>query len=87
MSKNVFSTLTIDGVTYTVDDKTKLSKPSVGGTEGQVLTKTADGTAWQDIAFDGSDYVLKTTFEETVGDVKSALDTINIELAYMVYDA
>ena len=36
------------GSTYTIDGSGKLDTPD-GGTDGQVLTKTADGTAWENV--------------------------------------
>jgi hypothetical protein len=50
MSGQNFNKLTIDGITYTAVDPTKLEKPSIAGIAGQVLVKTADGTAWQTIS-------------------------------------
>lgn len=46
MSGQNFNKLTIDGVTYTAVDPTKLTKPTNEGTEGQVLIKTANGSEW-----------------------------------------
>jgi hypothetical protein len=79
MSKNVFSTLTIDGVKYVIDDKTKLSKPINDGSAGQVLTKTATGTEWQTISTD-RDYVLQEEFEEVIGNINAILDELNGEV-------
>ena len=50
MSGQNFNKLTIDGVTYTAVDPTKLEKPSVDGIAGQVLVKTEDGTEWRTIS-------------------------------------
>lgn len=50
MSGQNFNKLTIDGITYTAVDPTKLEKPSIAGIAGQVLVKTADGTEWQNIS-------------------------------------
>ena len=79
MSKNVFSTLTIDGVKYVIDDKTKLPKPLNDGSTGQVLTKTDTGTEWQTISTD-QNYVLQEEFEEVIGNINAILDELNGEV-------
>lgn len=43
---NKFNKLTIDGITYTAVDPTKLEKPAVDGVSGQVLTYTNNGPVW-----------------------------------------
>lgn len=53
MSGQNFNKLTIDGVTYTAVDPTKLAKPTNTGAEGQVLTKTAAGSEWKTITVSG----------------------------------
>ena len=53
MSGQNFNKLTIDGVTYTAVDPTKLAKPTNTGAEGQVLTKTAAGSEWRTITVSG----------------------------------
>lgn len=45
---NKFSKLTVNGITYKIEDNTKLNKPTVEGTEGQILTYTANGPVWAD---------------------------------------
>ena len=59
MSDKLFRTLTIGGVTYTLNDTTKLEKPIVEGTEGQVLTYTAEGPVWSESK--GKDAILNCT--------------------------
>ena len=73
MSENLFTTLTIDGVQYTVDDKTKLKKPIVEGTEGQVLTYTAEGPVWSE-AKGGN------VSDDRIDDITNRLDLIEQEL-------
>lgn len=46
MSDKLFRTLTIGGVTYTLNDTTKLEKPNNTGEPGQLLAKTDDGSHW-----------------------------------------
>lgn len=43
---NKFSKLTVNGITYKIEDNTKLNKPTVEGTEGQILTYTENGPVW-----------------------------------------
>lgn len=45
---NKFSKLTVNGITYNVEDNTKLSKPKVEGTDGQILKYTENGPVWTD---------------------------------------
>jgi hypothetical protein len=51
VSKNLWSlkevtTLTIEGVVYTLRDASKVSLPPTEGSDGQVLAKKGDGTEW-----------------------------------------
>ena len=50
MATNGFKTLTIDGIPFAVQDDTKLPRPAVEGTDGQVLVKQGEGTAWTTLA-------------------------------------
>lgn len=43
---NEFTQLTIDGITYVPRDNTKLPKPAVSGSDGQVLAKKGETTEW-----------------------------------------
>lgn len=56
MSDKLFRTLTIGGVTYTLNDTTKLEKPTNNGTTGQILVKTDEGSMWQNSSTDTISY-------------------------------
>jgi hypothetical protein len=73
MSGQTFNKLTIDGITYTAVDPTKLEKPSIAGVAGQVLVKTTDGTEWRTISA-GATY--------TAGEgITISNNTINVDTA------